>query len=120
MGRPLFAAVLSALVVTVGVGSAEAATFKQCGSAGTMYGGSVKLTKVQAKHTTCRKAKGFVRTYTKHSGPACAEDFYCTWRGWHCRNDGRQAGQIKHRCEAIDTMSHRIKVVRWVDRFETG
>jgi hypothetical protein len=121
MGRLLTGAALATLAVTMVAASAEAAPFKKCGNAGTMYGGEVKLTNVQAKQTTCKKAKRFVRTYTKKSGEEtgfrCSEDFYCMWRGWSCRNDGRDSGRIKHRCETIDTQTHRLKVVKWVDRF---
>jgi hypothetical protein len=99
--------------------SAQAASFKHCGDAGTMYGGQLRLTDVKAKRISCRKARRFARTFTAKSGEesdyTCSEDFYCTWRGWQCRNDGR-GEHLKHRCETVNTKTHRIMIVKWVDR----
>jgi hypothetical protein len=65
------------------------------------------------------KARRFARSFTHNSGEesgfTCSEDFYCTWRGWSCRNDGR-SGLVKHRCETVNTDTRKVMVVTWVDR----
>ncbi len=67
------------------------------------------------------KARRFTREFTRKSGEesgyTCSEDFYCSWRGWSCRNDGR-SGDIKHRCETVNTDNQRVMVVKWGDRIE--
>jgi hypothetical protein len=114
--------VVIAVAVAIGgaASPATATSFKRCGSAGTMYDGQLRLTNVQAKRTTCKKARRFARAFTRKSGGEtgyrCSEDFYCTWRGWQCRNDGRDPGVLKHRCETINVTTHRVMVVKWVDR----
>jgi hypothetical protein len=84
--------IATALAVAVSVPSAHAASsFKPCGNA------SATLTHVQAKHMTCRQAKRFVRSDAK---PGV----------WHCHRDG-----ARHRCQTIDTRTHRLKAVRWTE-----
>lgn len=112
-------AVAAALVATTPQ-VAHAASFTRCGNAGTMYSGQLKLANVGALHITCRKARRFARRFERKAGEEtgyrCAEDFYCTWRGWQCRNDGRSRTVINHRCETINTHTHKVMVVKWVDR----
>jgi hypothetical protein len=112
---------LTALILCICAAHAapgQAATYKSCGSAGSVYSGALALTRVKAKNTTCRKARRFARAFTLKSGDEtgyrCAEDFYCTWRGWQCRNDGR-SGTLKHRCETVNTTTRRVMVVKWID-----
>ena len=111
---------LLAVLVSGAVASpSEAAAFKRCGTAGTFYSGAVTLANVQARNIACAKARRFTREFTRDSGEesgyTCSEDFYCSWRGWSCRNDGR-SGDTKHRCETVNTGSKRVMVVKWVDR----
>jgi hypothetical protein len=98
---------------------AHASSFKRCGTAGTFYSGAVTLANVQAQRISCKKARSFAREFTRRSGAesgyTCSEDFYCQWRGWSCRNDGR-SGDVKHRCETVNTANKRLMVVKWVDR----
>jgi hypothetical protein len=97
MRRVLFGAVLAVLLALVVGASAHATAFTRCGKA------SAKLTNVQAKHMTCKQAKRFVRAYSERSGQPPGS--------WHCRTPG----QATHRCQAIDTRTHRLKVVKWVE-----
>jgi hypothetical protein len=108
-----------ACAAALGAAPAQAAPAKRCGNAGTMYNGELTLANVTARNTTCAKARQFARSFTRDSGEesgyTCSEDFYCTWRGWQCRNDGR-SGPVKHRCETVNTKTHKVIVVTWVDR----
>jgi hypothetical protein len=113
------AGLLTLLVSLVIVTPSHAALFKRCGTAGTFYSGALTLADVQARHISCKKARSFAREFTRKSGHessfTCSEDFHCQWRGWSCRNDGR-SGDVKHRCETVNTGNKRLMVVRWVDR----
>jgi hypothetical protein len=81
--------------------------------------GAITLVNVQAQRISCRKARTFAREFTRKAGPQtgfqCSEDFYCQWRGWSCRNDGR-SGDVKHRCETVNSANKRLMVVKWVDQ----
>ena len=107
-----------ACVFALTASPAQAAA-KKCGNAGTMYKGQLTLASVTASNTTCVKARQFARSFTRNSGAesdyTCSEDFYCQWRGWQCRNDGR-SGPLKHRCENVNTNTHKVMVITWVDR----
>lgn len=96
--------------------SAQAASFKHCGSAGAVHAGQVKLASVRAKGISCREARRFARTFTHKSGPetgfVCSESLHCTWRGWSCLNDAR-SGDLKHRCRKATGSGQRVMVVKW-------
>jgi hypothetical protein len=112
----IVAAVL-ALMVPVTT-EADAAPVRECGSAGTIYDGAVKLTNVTSRNVRCSRARRLFRQFELHSGEesgfTCSEDFYCEWRGWHCRNDGRSRRYVDHRCEK--PAPDRTYVVRWQAR----
>jgi hypothetical protein len=103
------------IAVAFGIPSeALAAPVRECGNAGSMYGGAVQLVNVTTRNVGCRRARRFVRAFEKNSGPesdfTCSEDFVCEWRGWHCRNDGRRRGELDHRCW------RGSRVIRWQAR----
>ena len=95
---------------TVAVEDASAATIRECGSAGSLYSGQVRLYNVTSRLMPCRTARRFARNFVFKSGPetdfTCSEDRYCRWRGWRCRNVA-VPGEIDHRCTS------RGRVVRW-------
>jgi len=117
MSRLLIPILLAVLFADVSSGaSAQAASFKHCGSAGAVYAGQVELANVRAKGISCREARRFARRFTLKSGPetsfACAESLHCTWRGWSCLNDAR-SGDLKHRCRKATPSGQRVMVVKW-------
>src|SRR4051794_3382777 len=108
---------LAALTLASGAALASAAAaspIHECGNAGTLYNGQVHLTNVTSRNVACRTARRFARTFELHAGEEtgfrCAEDFRCTWLGWHCTNDGRGRTYIDHRCVK------GARVVRWQTR----
>lgn len=77
--------------------SSEGATVHECGSAGTLYHGAVRLYNVTSRGVSCRYARHFARALTFSGGAACDEDLHCTFRGWRCTN--RSAGRsLDRRC----------------------
>jgi hypothetical protein len=81
-------AVLAVLVAGWGgvTSEAEAAPIRECGDAGSFFGGAVRIYNVTSRVVLCPRARRFARRYFRHGGPACREDRYCTYRGWRCRN----------------------------------
>jgi len=81
-------AVLAVLVAGWGgvTSEAEAAPIRECGDAGSFFGGAVRIYNVTSRVLLCPRARRFARRYFRHGGPACREDRYCTYRGWRCRN----------------------------------
>jgi hypothetical protein len=67
---------------------AHSAPIRECGNAGTLYGGNVSIYNVTSRAVSCHVARRFARRYIKYGGPACAEDRYCIYRGWDCTNVG--------------------------------
>jgi hypothetical protein len=64
--------------------SAEAAPIRECGNAGIVYDGHVRIFNVTSRNVACWKARRFARRQMLNAGPACREDRYCTSRGWRC------------------------------------
>jgi len=95
-------------------GGASSATVTACGAAGSVFQGQVRIANVTARNVPCQTAREFASGFETTSGAEtdfrCSEDASCTWRGWTCRNDGRQARSIDHRCEKGE------RVVRWQAR----
>lgn len=95
-------------------GGASSASVTACGAAGSVFEGQVRIANVTTRNVPCQTAREFAVDFETTSGPetdfGCSEDASCTWRGWTCRNDGRQARSKDHRCEKGD------RVVRWQAR----
>lgn len=95
-------------------GGASSASVTVCGAAGSVFQGQVQIADVTTRNVPCQTAREFAAGFETTSGAEtdfrCSEDASCTWRGWTCRNDGRQARSIDHRCEKGD------RVVRWQAR----
>ena len=95
-------------------GGASSASVAVCGAAGSVFQGQVQIADVTTRNVPCQTAREFAAGFETTSGAEtdfrCSEDASCTWRGWTCRNDGRQARSIDHRCEKGD------RVVRWQAR----
>jgi len=95
-------------------GGASSAPVTACGAAGSVFQGQVRIANVTARNVPCQTAREFAAGFETTSGAEtdfrCSEDASCIWRGWTCRNDGRQARSIEHRCEKGD------RVVRWQAR----
>lgn len=98
--------------------SAQASSFRHCGSAGVIPSARAELTKVRAKHISCPEARAFARRFTRKAGPetsfACSESLHCAWRGWTCLNDAR-SGHLYHRCRK-PASSRQTMVVKWTPR----
>ena len=95
-------------------GGASSASVTVCGAAGSVFQGQVQIADVTTRNVPCQTAREFAAGFETTSGAEtdfrCSENASCTWRGWTCRNDGRQARSIDHRCEKGD------RVVRWQAR----
>jgi hypothetical protein len=79
----------------------EGAPIRECGNAGRLYGGAIGIYNVTSRVVPCRPARRFARHYVRYGGPACAEDRYCTYRGWSCTNVGYRVGgdyEVDSRC----------------------
>jgi hypothetical protein len=63
-----------------------AAPIRECGDAGTLYNGRVRVYNVTTRVVRCRFARRFARRQIVYGGPACREDRWCTYRGWRCRH----------------------------------
>jgi hypothetical protein len=87
--------------------AAEAAPIRECGDAGTLYGGQVRVYNVTSRVVGCRFARRFARAQIRHGGPACREDRWCSYRGWRCRH-------VAYRTESdIRCTKSGGRVVRW-------
>lgn len=101
--------------------AAQASRIRECATAGRVVpaaaprSAAVRLVNVTTRSVDCYTARRFARAFTLRSGPesgfTCSEDFYCRWRGWYCRNDGRHRRYTDHRCEYVTPT--RTRVVRW-------
>jgi hypothetical protein len=105
--------VVSALVAP---GAASAAPIRECGNAGTVYDGNVRIVNVTSRVVRCRFARRFARAQMLHAGPACREDRWCRFRGWRCRHIAyRETSDI--RCTTVTGHERRVRpVVRWQTR----
>jgi hypothetical protein len=77
-------ALATSLLVLLSVPRAEAAPIRECGNAGTLHDGQVRVYNVTSRNVVCPRARRFARNQMRYGGPACAEDRYCTYRGWRC------------------------------------
>lgn len=90
------------------VGQAQAAApIRECGRAGTLYGGAVSVYNVTTRRVACPKARRFARRQTLYGGPACREDRHCTYQGWRCTHFSN-AGESGMRCTKPGG-----RVIRW-------
>jgi hypothetical protein len=105
--RALLIVPLAAAALLAAVASAPArGAINECGRAGTLYGGQVRLVNVTTRGVACRTARRFARRFVSHGSPACMEDRYCRHRGWDCLNYAGSAS-IDTRCAT------GIRVIRW-------
>jgi hypothetical protein len=89
------------------VAPAEAAPIRECGNAGTLYSGQVRVYNVTSRVVGCRFARRFARAQIRQGGPACREDRWCTYRGWRCRH-------VAYRAESdVRCTKSGGRVVRW-------
>jgi hypothetical protein len=87
--------------------SRAAASIRECGGAGTLYNGQVRVYNVTSRVVSCRFARRFARRQILYGGPACREDRWCTYQGWRCRH-------IAYRAESdIRCSKSGGRVVRW-------
>lgn len=89
--------VCGALAAAIPVSQAAAHPIRDCGNAGTLYGGAVKVYKITSRAVRCPAARRFSRTYIRYGGSACAEDRYCRYRDWRCKNVS-SGGEMDSRC----------------------
>jgi hypothetical protein len=107
-GRVIATAALAAAVTaTPAAPAAEGAPIRECGNAGTLYAGQVRVYNVTSRVVGCRFARRFARRQMLDAGPACREDRWCTYRGWRCRH-------VTYRAEGdIRCTNSGGRVVRW-------
>jgi hypothetical protein len=98
MRRVFVLLVACVAVAALPVSHAGAHPIKECGNAGTLYDGAISVYNVTTRAVSCRAARRFARRYIVYGGPACAEDRYCRYRGWRCRNVAVGA-EIDSRCK---------------------
>ncbi len=107
---------LTGLLLAVAAMTASAAApVRECGSAGRLYDGAVRLVNVTTRNVLCRAARRFARAFEQQgcvddNSCACAEDRYCTFRRYVCRNVATSSS-IDHRCV------RGRRVIRWQARF---
>jgi len=69
-------------------------------------------------NVVCSEARRFARSFHLKGGQESdytySEDFYCTFRGYQCRNDGRIRKYTDHRCKKPSPT--RTYVVCWQAR----
>jgi hypothetical protein len=115
LGGSFFLLVGVVVAAAVPISTFATSGVRECGNAGTLYRGEVRLTNVTSRNVVCSEARRFARSFHLKGGQesdyTCSEDFYCTFRGYQCRNDGRSAKYIDHRCEKPSPT--RTYVVRW-------
>jgi hypothetical protein len=87
-----------------------AAPIRECGNAGTLYNGQVRIYNVTSRVVRCRFARRFARSQVRYGGPACREDRWCTYRGWRCRHIAYRT-ESDVRCTRFT--AHAVLVVRW-------
>jgi hypothetical protein len=100
------AATVAVLAVAFLPSSAQAAPITECGGAGSLYGGGIRITNVTTRGVKCPTARRFSRSFVTRGGPACNEDRYCRFRGWDCLQYAR-GGKIDTRCTTGS------RVIRW-------
>ncbi len=103
-------AVSIALVGVIGMSPTptKAAEVRECGDAGTLYGGALRIKNVTTRGVRCSYAKYFARSLTYRGGPVCDEDLVCRFRGWRCVSRAH-GHQVDRRC---------TKGQRYVIRFQ--
>jgi hypothetical protein len=90
------------------VGQVQAAApIRECGRAGTLYGGAVSVYNVTTRKVACQRARRFARRQILYGGPACREDRHCTYRGWRCTHFS-YSSESDVRCTKPDG-----RVIRW-------
>ena len=92
----------------------HASGVRNCGFAGYVFRGQVRIGNVTSRNVACGSARSFARAFETKSGAqsgySCSEDAVCTFRGWTCRNTVRNASSADHRCV------NGNRVVRWQTR----
>jgi hypothetical protein len=88
----------------------SAQRIRECGNAGTLYRGQVRIYNVTSRVVRCRFARRFARSQVRNGGPACREDRWCTFRGWRCRHVAYRT-ESDIRCTRFT--AHAVLVVRW-------
>jgi hypothetical protein len=102
------ALVVGALAVPV---PATAASVNECGDGAILYGGHAQIVNVTSRIVGCATARRFARAFEvqgcyDNRSCGCAEDRYCSFRRYRCRNvAGRRS--IDHRC------TRGARVIRW-------
>jgi hypothetical protein len=82
------------------------APIRECGNAGTLYNGRVRLYNVTTRVVPCPRARRWVRRHMRTRSSACAEDRWCWYRGWRCRH-------IAYRAEGDVRCTRGRRVIRW-------
>jgi hypothetical protein len=101
------AALTPALTANTASLAVEAVPIRECGTAGTLYSGQVRVYNVTSRVVSCGFARRFARRQMLYAGPACREDRWCTYRGWRCRH-------VAYRAEGdIRCTTSGGRVVRW-------